>query len=115
MTLHPEHHENLANTFGRRNTVLVQEDIDDRNSASSDSLSPDLGEMWRSVMIPDSISEEEVSATSSTFSSEESFQYHEHNVWNPMLGALCHFEVGVDEVAMGRIALACHFFRCVMR
>ena len=45
----------------------------------------------------------------------ESLEYHEHNVWNPMLEALCHFEVGVvlgallDEVAMGRIALACHF------
>ena len=36
-------------------------------------------------------------------------------MWNPMLASLCHFEVGVvleallDEVAMGRIALACHF------
>ena len=39
----------------------------------------------------------------------------EHNVWNPMLASLCHFEIGVgveglfDEVGMGRIALACHF------
>ena len=55
------------------------------------------------------------SVTSSTFSSEESFEYHEHNIWNPMLASLCHFEVGVvmeallDEVDMGRIALACHF------
>ena len=55
------------------------------------------------------------SVTSYTFSSEESFEYHEHNIWNPMLASLCHFEVGVvleallDEVDMGRIALACHF------
>ena len=62
------HHENLANTIGGRNTVLAQEDLDDINYASSDSLSPDLGEMWRSVIIPDNISEEERSATSSTFS-----------------------------------------------
>ena len=46
------------------------------------------------------------SATSSTFSSEVSFEYHEHNAWNFMLDALFHFEVGVvleallDEVAM---------------
>ena len=69
----------LANTIGGRNTVLAQEDLDDINSASSDRLSPDLGEMWRSEIIPDNISEEERSATSSTFSSEESFEYHEHN------------------------------------
>ena len=56
-------------------TVLAQEDLDDINSASSDSLSPDLGEMWLSAIIPDNISEEERSATSSTFSSEESFEY----------------------------------------
>ena len=55
------------------------------------------------------------SVTSSTFSSEESLKNHEHNIWNPMLASLCHFEVGVvmeallDEVDMGRIALACHF------
>ena len=55
------------------------------------------------------------SVTSSTFSSEESFEYHEHNIWNPMLESLCHSEVGVvmetllDEVDMGRIALSCHF------
>ena len=67
-----------------------------------------FGEMWRSVIIPDNISEEERSATSSTFSSEESFEYHEYNVWNSMLDVLCHFEVGVvlgallDEVATGR-------------
>ena len=68
-----------------------------------------------SAIVPDNISEEKGSATSSTFSSEECFEYHEHNVWNSMLDALCHFEVGVvlgallDEVAMGRLALACHF------
>ena len=55
------------------------------------------------------------SVTSSTFSSEESFEYHEHNVWNPMFASLCHFEIGTgtealpEEVDMGRIALACHF------
>ena len=111
-TVHLEHHENVAEG---RSTESVQEDFDDINSASSDSLSPDLGEVWRSVIVPDNISEEEGSATSSTFSSEESFEYHEHNVWNSMLDALCHSEVGVvlgallDEVAMGIIGLACHF------
>ena len=65
--------------------------------------------LWRPNIIPDNISEEEGSATSATFSSEVSFEYHEHNVWNSLLVALCHFEVGVvlgallDEVAMGRI------------
>ena len=55
------------------------------------------------------------SDTSSTFSSEESSAYHEHNIWSPMLASLCHFAVGVvmeallDEVDIGRIALACHF------
>ena len=87
-----EHHENLANTIGVR---LAQEDLDDINSSSGDSLSPDLGEMWRSVIIPDNISEEDRSATSSTLSSEESFEYQEHNVWNSMVDVLCHFEVGV--------------------
>ena len=78
-------------------------------------MSPDLGEMWRSVIVPDNISEENRPATSSTFSSEESFEYHEHNVWNSLLDVLCHFELGVvlgallDEVAMERSALACHF------
>ena len=32
-TVHPVHHENLANTVGMRDTVLVQKDIDDINSA----------------------------------------------------------------------------------
>ena len=56
------------------------------------------------------------------FSSEESCKYHEHNIWNPMLASLCHFEVGVvveallDEVDMGRIALVCHFSGgCIVR
>ena len=83
-----EKHENLASTVEGRNTVLAQEDLDDINSASSDRLSRDLGEMWRSVIIPDNISEEEGSATSSTFSSEESFEYHEHNLWNSLLDAV---------------------------
>ena len=71
--------------------------------------------MWRSVIVPDNISDEVGSATSSTFSSEESFEFHEHNVWDSMLDALCHFEVGVvlgallDDAAMGRIALASQF------
>ena len=29
--------------------------------------------------------------TCPTFSSEESFEYHEYNIWNPMLASLCHF------------------------
>ena len=55
------------------------------------------------------------SVTSSTFSSEESFEYQEHNEGNPMLASLCHFEIGVEmetlleEIHMGRIALAGHF------
>ena len=55
------------------------------------------------------------SVTSSAFSSEESFEYHEHNIWNPTLESLCHSEVSVvmeallDEVDMGSIALSCHF------
>ena len=55
------------------------------------------------------------SVTSSTFSAEESCEYREHNLWNPMLAPLCHCEVGavlealLDEVDMGRIALSCHF------
>ena len=77
---------------------------------------PNWGELWQSVIILDSISEEEGSATSSTFSSEESLEYHEHNVWNSLLDVLCHFEVGVvlgallDGVVVERIvALTCHF------
>ena len=68
-----------------------------------------------SVIIHDHVFEDEGSATSSILSSVESLVYHEHNVWNPMLEVLYHFEVGVvlgallDEVAMGRIALVCHF------
>ena len=100
---------------GRRNTVLVQEDIDDINSASRDSLSPDLGEVWR-VIVPDNISEKKKGPPPFPHSRlRRAFEYHEHKVWNSMLGALCHFEVGVvlgallDEVAVGRIAVACHF------
>ena len=68
--------------------------------------------MWRSVIVLDNIFGD---VGSSTFSSEESFEHHEHNVWNSMLDALCHFEVGVvlgalfDDVVMGRITLVCHF------
>ena len=69
-TMHLEHHGNLANLVEGRSTVLVQEDFDDIHSASSDSLSPDLGEVWRSVIVPDNIFEEEGSATSSIISSE---------------------------------------------
>ena len=53
--------------------------------------------------------------TSSTLSSSESNEYHEHNMWNPILELLCHAHIGVcmeaylDEVDMGRIALSCHF------
>ena len=114
-TVNLEQNDILANTVERRSTVPVQEDFEDMNSASSDSLSPDLGEAWRSVFVPVNISEEEGSATSSTFSTEVSFEYHDYNVWNSMLVALCHFEIGavlvahLDDVAMGRIALACHF------
>ena len=67
------------------------------------------------LTIHDHVFEEERSATSSTFSSEESHVHHEHKEWNPMFEALCHFEVGVvlvvllDEITMDRIALACHF------
>ena len=111
-TVHLEHHENLAKG---RSTVLVHKDFDDIHSASSDSLSPDWGEVWRSIIIRDHVFEEERSVTSSLFSSVESVEHHEYNVWNPMLEALCYFEVGVvlgallDKVATGRIALACHF------
>ena len=38
-TVPSEHHENLANTVGDCDTVLVQEVIDDFNSASNDSFS----------------------------------------------------------------------------
>ena len=71
--------------------------------------------MWRSVIVPENISEIERSATSSTITSEVSFEYHEHNVCNSMLDALCHFEIGavlvalLHEVVMGRLVLAFHF------
>ena len=53
--------------------------------------------------------------STSTFSSEESFEYFEHNVWNSMLCALCHFEIGkimetlLEDASLGRCALTCHF------
>ena len=76
------------------------------DSALSDSLSPDLGEVWQYVcpQIPmwDSECDRSASAhantlddgsvTSSTLSSEESFEYHEHNMWNPMFASLCYFD-----------------------
>ena len=128
--------DNRAWNFEGRSTVPVQEDIEDINSASSDSLSPDLGEVWQygcpqspmwdsesdcsEIVHDDAL--EDGSVTSSTFSSDESFEYHEHYIWYPMLASLCHFEVDVvfeallDEVDMGRIALACHFFfGCIVR
>ena len=55
------------------------------------------------------------SVISSAFSSEESFEYHEHNEWNPMLASMCHFEIGVVmeallvEMELGRIALTWNF------
>ena len=112
-----EQKENLGTTVEGGSTVPVQEEIEDTYSVSSDNLSPDLGEVWQygGPLSPVWNSECDSSATSSTFSSEESFEYHEHNIWNPMLAFLCHFEIGVrleallDEIDMGRIALACHF------
>ena len=104
-----EDNENLANTAEGRSTVSVQEDFDDIQFVSRYGRG-----VARSVIIHDHVFEEG-SATSSMLSSVESLVYHEHNVWNHMLEALCPFEVGVvlgallDEVAMGRIALACHF------
>ena len=68
--MHSENHENLANTVGECDTVSVQENFDDFHSASCDSLSPNLGEVWRSVLVHDKIFEEERSATSSTFPSD---------------------------------------------
>ena len=37
----------------------------------------------------------DISDTSSTLSSSESNEYHEHNIWNPMLELLCHKHFGV--------------------
>ena len=57
----------------------------------------------------------DVSGTSSTLSSSESNEYHEHNIWNPMLELLFHTHIGISTEAlfcekdMGRIALSCHF------
>ena len=55
------------------------------------------------------------SDTSSIFTSSESVDFNEHNIWNPVLELLFHVQVGafmeeyVDEVDLGRIALSCHF------
>ena len=103
-----EHNENVANTAEERSTVLVLEDFDDMNSASTDSLSPDLGEVWRSVIIDDHVIEEERSATSSIFSSVKSLVYNDYNVWNTMLEALCHSH----EQNCSRVSL---LVGCVMR
>ena len=41
-------------------------------------------------------------------------QFDEHNIWNPMLGPLCHAHIGVfmealsDEEDFWRTALSCH-------
>ena len=57
----------------------------------------------------------DISDTSSTLSSSEPNEHHEHNIWNPVLERLCHAHFGVimeapfDEEDMGRIALSCHF------
>ena len=57
----------------------------------------------------------DVSDISSTLYSSESNEYHEHNIWNPMLELLFHTQIGISmealfsEEDMGRIALSCHF------
>ena len=57
----------------------------------------------------------DVTDTSSTLSSSESNEYHEHNIWNPMLELLFRTHIGVfmaalfDEEDMKRIVLSCHF------
>ena len=38
--------------------------------------------------------------TSSTLSSSESNEYHEHNIWNPMLEPLFHTHVGISMEAL---------------
>ena len=55
------------------------------------------------------------SDTSSIFTSSDSGDFNEHNIWNPVLELLFHVQVGafmeeyVDEVDLLRIALSCHF------
>ena len=57
----------------------------------------------------------DVSDTSSTHSSSESNEYHEHNIWNPMLELLFRTHLGISmeaqfcEEDMERIALSCYF------
>ena len=64
-TVNLEMNEMLANPAEESNTTFVQEDFEDINSASSYCLSPDLGEVWRAVIVHDNIFEDEGSATSS--------------------------------------------------
>ena len=53
--------------------------------------------------------------TSSTLSSSESNEYHEHTIWNPMLELLLRTHIGISmealfcEEDMERISLSCHF------
>ena len=55
------------------------------------------------------------STCSSLLTSLDSDEDDEHNVWNPMLNLFCQECVGavkesfLDEAALGRIALSCHF------
>ena len=69
--------------------------------------------LWCSYFIMEKVMHYE--ASTSTFSSEESGENFEHNVWNSMLCALCHFEIGkimetfLEDVSLGRCALTCHF------
>ena len=57
----------------------------------------------------------DVSDTSSTLSSSESNEYHDHNIWKLVLELLSHTHIGIFmdvlfvEEDMGRIALRCHF------
>ena len=75
-------------------------DNEETNSASN--MSPDLEEVWQyrrqQIRVRDRVinrsdgahdgTSEDGSATYSAFSSAESFEYHEHNIWNPMLTSL---------------------------
>ena len=55
------------------------------------------------------------SDTSSTLTSSNPDEFVEHNIWNPILGLICHAHIGVsmealfDEEDLGRIALSCNF------
>ena len=69
--------------------------------------------LWCSYFIMEEAMHE-ASTSTSTFS-EESGDNSEHNVWNLLLCALCHFEIGkimetfLEDVSLGRCALTCHF------